>query len=279
MGHMAVSFHQPGGMRDQVIYLRMGMADEQMLADMLTEYATDSFLPKEEEYRGETLVVYPLGNDDFLTTYTEGGVWVISYQKRLVEQVIDAMLDGSSLADNEMFEQVMLRKKEKGYFTLYGRSTPMPFMALDEDCWSEYNIHMNSDVAYLTGSTFVAEDSSEMETVMEAIREMEVVNEEGSLLLSSDKDSTAWYMNRAFEENDFSHRTLFNECVSNLANDANFTLVADMEKVYEEPSRFQPYLPSFVLENTHLFRHFILSAQLSLYNNRPSHIWVFTYKN
>ena len=279
MGHMAVSFHQPGGMRDQVIYLRMGMADEQMLADMLTEYATDSFLSKEEEYRGETLVVYPLGNDDFLTTYTEGGVWVISYQKRLVEQVIDAMLDGSSLADNEMFEQVMLRKKEKGYFTLYGRSAPMPFMALDEDCWSEYNIHMNSDVAYLTGSTFVAEDSSEMETVMEAIREMEVVNEEGSLLLSSDKDSTVWYMNRAFEENDFSHRTLFNECVSNLANDANFTLVADMEKVYEEPSRFQPYLPSFVLENTHIFRHFILSAQLSLYNNRPSHIWVFTYKN
>jgi hypothetical protein len=189
------------------------------------------------------------------------------------------MLDGSSLADNEMFEQVMLCKKEKGYFTLYGRSAPMPFMALDEDCWSEYNIHMNSDVAYLTGSTFVAEDSSEMETVMEAIREMEVVNEEGSLLLSSDKDSTVWYMNRAFEENDFSHRTLFNECVSNLANDANFTLVADMEKVYEEPSRFQPYLPSFVLENTHIFRHFILSAQLSLYNNRPSHIWVFTYKN
>ena len=279
MGHMAVSFHQPGGSRDQVIYLRMGMADERMLADMLEEYAHGNFLPKEEEYRGETIVVYPLGNDDFLATYTEGGVWVISYQKRLVEQVIDAMQDDSSLADNEVFEQVMHRRKEKGFFTLYGRSAPMPFIALGEDCWSEYNIHMNSDVAYLTGSTFVSDEALEVDAVMDAIRDMEVVSEEGALLLSSDKDSTAWYMNRAFEENDFSHRSLFNECVSNLANDAAFTLVTDMEKVYEEPSRFESYLPSFILENTHLFRHFILSAQLSLYNNRPSHIWVFTYKN
>ena len=87
------------------------------------------------------------------------------------------------------------------------------------------------------------------------------------------------YMDEAIEENDGSGRTLFDECVANLSRDASFMLVADMHKVSENPERFRPYLPPFILENATLFHSFILSTQLSISEARLSHIMVLTYKD
>ena len=71
----------------------------------------------------------------------------------------------------------------------------------------------------------------------------------------------------------------FDECVANLSRDASFMLVADMHKVSENPERFRPYLPPFILENATLFHSFILSTQLSISEDRLSHIMVLTYKD
>ena len=125
----------------------------------------------------------------------------------------------------------------------------------------------------------MAEDDEDgIECLSERLTEVSVVKEE-NLLISADKDSTAFYMNEAFDANDAGVRSLFNECVANLSNEAAFSLVVDMKNIDEKPERFQSYLPSFVLKNAPLFRSFILSAQLSLSGERPSHLWVFTYKN
>ena len=99
---------------------------------------------------------------------------------------------------------------------------------------------------------------------------------EDSLIISADKDSMANYMEEAYERNS---RTLFNECVANLSRDAAFMLVADMNKISRIPERFEPYLPAFLLENAPLFHSFILSTQLSVVNDRLSHIMVLTYKD
>ena len=99
---------------------------------------------------------------------------------------------------------------------------------------------------------------------------------EDSLIISADKDSMANYMEEAYERNS---RTLFNECVANLSRDAAFMLVADMNKISRNPERFEPYLPAFLLENAPLFHSFILSTQLSVVNDRLSHIMVLTYKD
>ena len=98
-------------------------------------------------------------------------------------------------------------------------------------------------------------------------------------MLSADKDSTALFMDQAFEANDSGNRTLFNECVANLSNEAFFSFVVDMQKVKDNPSRFQAYLPPFILKNASSFHAFILSVQLLLNEERPSYIWVFTYKH
>ena len=278
MNQLVVSFHQPVTPRNQVVYFRLGMADEQLLSDMLQEYVSGNFLPKEEEYRGKKILIYPLSHDEFLATYTEDGFVVLSYQKRLLEEVIDAQLDETALGYDTVFSRALERKKSKDFLTLYGRSSSIPALNLGPESWSEYDFHMNSDVVYLTGDMYVPEEAVEKERISQCLKEIPVVKEEG-LFVSAQKDSTSYYMDEAFDANDTGNRSLFNECMANLANEVDFSLVADMQKVEENPQRFQSYLPSFMIENASLLRSFILSAQLSLNGERPSHIWVFTYKN
>ena len=278
MNQLVVSFHQPVTPHNQVVYLRLGMADEQLLSDMLREYVSGNFLPKEEEYRGKKILIYPLSHDEFLATYTEEGFVVLSYQKRLVEEVIDAQLDETALGYDTVFSRVLDKKKSKDFLTLYGRSSSIPSLDLDSNTWSEYDFHLNSDVVYLTGDMYALEINAEKENMIKSLNDMAVVKEEG-LFVSAEKDSTTYYMAEAFDANDTGNRTLFNECVANLANEVDFSLVADMQKVEENPKHFESYLPSFMIENASLLRSFILSAQLSLNGDRPSHIWVFTYKD
>ena len=278
MNQLVVSFHQPVTPHNQVVYFRLGMADEQLLSDMLQGYMYGNFLPKEETYRGKRILIYPLSHDEFLATYTEEGFVVLSYQKRLVEEVIDAQLDETALGHDSIFSRMLEKKKSKDFLTLYGRSSSIPSLNLESGCWSEYDFHLNSDVVYLTGDMYVPEEIAEKENIFECLKDIPVVKEEG-LFVSAEKDSTAYYMDEAFDANDTGNRTLFNECVANLANEVDFSLVADMQKVEENPQRFQFYLPSFLIENASLLRSFILSAQLSLNGERPSHIWVFTYKD
>ena len=76
MSRVVVSFHSPGTPRDQVVYFRMGADDKETLGDMLLERTPGSFSPKKEKYRGKTIAVYPLGNNDFLAVYSEAGFYV-----------------------------------------------------------------------------------------------------------------------------------------------------------------------------------------------------------
>lgn len=278
MSRLLVSFHRPGTSMDQVVYFRMGMTDEQLLSDILQEYMPGNFLPKEEVYRGKTMSVYPLYHDRYLVAYTEKEFVVLSFQKRLVERVIDAQLDESSVSRDAVFTNMINKKKTQSLLRLYGKSTLLPFLDSDMECWSEFDFHLNSDVLYLMGETYAPEASDYMAKVEECLKDIPVINEEG-IIVSAQKDSTVFFMNQAFDMNDGGNRTLFNECVANLAEETVFSLVTDMRKVEENPRRFKTYLPPFILNNVSSFTPFVLSVQLSLTGESLTHMWVFTYKN
>ena len=276
MSRVVVSFHSPGTPRDQVVYFRMGADDKETLGDMLMERAPGNFSPKKEKYRGKHIFIYPLGHDEFLAAYSEAGFYVVSYQKSLIEKVIDAHEDEEkALVNDPVFAKVLQKKKAHNFLTLYGRTSSMPFLQDNNDCWSEFDFHMNSDVVYLTGDTFMPDSCNHMDQMAERLQDIPDIKED-SLIISADKESMTDYMEEAYERNS---RTLFNECVANLSRDAAFMLVADMNKVSCDPKRFEPYLPVFLLENAPLFRSFILSTQLSVVNDRLSHIMVLTYKD
>ena len=152
MSRVVVSFHSPGTPRDQVVYFRMGADDKETLGDMLLERTPGSFSPKKEKYRGKTIAVYPLGNNDFLAVYSEAGFYVVSYQKSLIEKVIDAREDEEkALSNDPVFAKAMQKKKTHNFLTLYGRTPSMPFLQDNSGCWSEFDFHMN-DTENLTAA-------------------------------------------------------------------------------------------------------------------------------
>ena len=275
MNRLLVSFHPPYTPQDQVVYFQAGTGDESLFVDMLREYMTGDFLPKEETYRGETIHVYPLSHEEYLSVYTNPGALVISYQKSLIEKVIDARLDGKSLDEENTFSRILQRKKPH-FLTLYAYYPVVPVLDKDISCWSEYDFHFNSDVFYLTGDLHFSEDRGD-EGIFQ-IKKCPVEKEEG-MLVSSDRDSTQYYMEEAFVARLSNNQTFFDECIANLSSEASFSLVADMQTfdVYKETLGL--YLPSFVRENASLFSPFILSLQYSLVGDGLSHIWTFTYKN
>ncbi|WP_455673385.1 hypothetical protein [Phocaeicola sp.] len=278
MSRLLVSFHAPGSPRDQVVYFRMGAGDEKALGNMLQDRALGDYLPKKEKYRGKTIYIYPLTNDEFLAAYSESGFFVVSYQKRLIEEVIDAREDKTSLESDPVFAKVLTKKKSHNFLTLYGRTTSMPFLQNSDGCWSEFDFHMNSDVVYLTGDTFLPDTCDCMQHITARLREVPDVKED-SIVISANRDAMAGYMDEIYDENGTNSHTLFDECVTNLSREAVFMLVADMCKVSENPERFKPYLPPFILENASVFDSFILSTQLSMVNDKLSHIMVLTYKD
>lgn len=279
MSKIAVSFHAPFTPLDQVVYFGMGSADEKMLEAMLHEYSSTNFLPKEEKYRGKSILVYPLGTDEYLASYSESGFLVISLQKRLIEQVIDAIQDETSLKDDEVFASLLQHKKTYGFLTLYSRSSAMPFLQMGERCWSEYDFHANSDVLYLTGETYMPDTCTCLNTLWEE-RLDSTYYEPYKVLFSTNKDSVAYYIDQAFETEEPFVRNLFNQCVANLSKETAYTLVVDMQEAADYPERFAAHMPQYLQAKAPLLSPFIFSAQY-VWNgdNRLSHIWTFTYKD
>lgn len=275
---LLVSFHDAFNWEEQVVYLRANKENEFFLDEMLQTYVADVFLPKKEKYRGKALTVYPLSGNKFLTTYAEYGFWVMSFQKRLVEKVIDAGLDKTSLSDDALFSEIINKKKNKTSIHLYARSTSIPFYEISASCWSEYELYLNSDVFYLTGDTYLPDSLLDMEGNKNYERSPFTVQED-KLVISMDRDSTICLTNQAYHVIEDGNPSLFNECVASLSHEADFSMVVDMVKVEDEPKRFETFLPPFILNNVSLFRPFILSAQLSLNGDRFTQLWVFTYKN
>lgn len=275
MSRMVVSFHAPATPRDQVVYFGLSNADKQMLEDMLQDYAPTDFLPKVEEYRGKRMIIYPLGNDEYLASYMDSDFWVVSLQKRLIEKVIDARLDGESLNDDPVFSGILNRKKSKNLLSLYGRTDAMPFLQAGKECWSEYDFYFNSDVFYMAGETYQADTSSI--SLSDSWQNMTFFDK-GKALLTTEKDSLAYYMDNVYEE-DALHRSLFHQCLANLSKDASLTWVADMSEIASDVASYADCFPTFMWENVMQFTPFIVSAQYSWSGDKLSHMWVFTYKN
>lgn len=275
MSRMVVSFHAPATPRDQVVYFGLSNADKQMLEDMLQDYAPTDFLPKVEEYRGKRMIIYPLGNDEYLASYMDSDFWVVSLQKRLIEKVIDARLDGESLNDDPVFSGILNRKKSKNLLSLYGRTDAMPFLQAGKECWSEYDFYFNSDVFYMAGETYQTDTSSI--NLSDSWQNMTFFDK-GKALLTTEKDSLAYYMDNVYEE-DALHRSLFHQCLANLSKDASLTWVADMSEMASDVASYADCFPTFMWENVMQFTPFIVSAQYSWSGDKLSHMWVFTYKN
>lgn len=274
MNHVVISFHRPHTAMDVVAYFRIGEEGKHQLIEAVKGKHGADFIPKKETYRGKKIEIYPLSSTRYLSVYTTDGLVVVSYQKKLIEQVIDAVKDNNSLREDSVFTSIH-HPQPASFITIYGRTPSVPFLG-KESChsWSEYDIHLNSEVFYLSGQ-MKEEQVDCLDRMLQAVHTIPVVSESDSLLVVSGRERVDSCISKVIASP--SH-TLFDECVSNLSRDASYIMVTDMEKVAAAPEQFASYLPPFLIRHADLFRSFILSIQFTEVNNRLSHIFVFTYK-
>lgn len=274
MNHVVISFHRPHTAMDVVAYFRIGKEGKHQLIEAVKGKHGADFIPKKETYRGKKIEIYPLSSTKYLSVYTTDGLVVVSYQKKLIEQVIDAVKDNNSLREDSVFTSIH-HTQPASFITIYGRTPSVPFLG-KESChsWSEYDIHLNSEVFYLSGQ-MKEEQADCLDRMLQAVHTLPVVSESDSLLVVSGRERVDSCISKVIASP--SH-TLFDECVSNLSRDASYIMVTDMEKVAASPEQFASYLPPFLIRHADLFRSFILSIQFTEVNNRLSHIFVFTYK-
>lgn len=274
MNHVVISFHRPHTAMDVVAYFRIGKEGKHQLIEAVKGKHGADFIPKKETYRGKKIEIYPLSSTRYLSVYTTDGLVVVSYQKKLIEQVIDAVKDNNSLREDSVFTSIH-HPQPASFITIYGRTPSVPFLG-KESChsWSEYDIHLNSEVFYLSGQ-MKEEQADCLDRMLQAVHTLPVVSESDSLLVVSGRERVDSCISKVIASP--SH-TLFDECVSNLSRDASYIMVTDMEKVAAAPEQFASYLPPFLIRHADLFRSFILSIQFTEVNNRLSHIFVFTYK-
>lgn len=274
MNHVVISFHRPHTAMDVVAYFRIGKEGKHQLIEAVKGKHGADFIPKKETYRGKKIEIYPLSSTRYLSVYTTDGLVVVSYQKKLIEQVIDAVKDNNSLREDSVFTSIH-HTQPASFITIYGRTPSVPFLG-KESChsWSEYDIHLNSEVFYLSGQ-MKEEQADCLDRMLQAVHTVPVVSESDSLLVVSGRERVDSCISKVIASP--SH-TLFDECVSNLSRDASYIMVTDMEKVAVAPEQFASYLPPFLIRHADIFRSFILSIQFTEVNNRLSHIFVFTYK-
>ena len=274
MNHVVISFHRPHTAMDVVAYFRIGKEGKHQLIEAVKGKHGADFIPKKETYRGKKIEIYPLSSTRYLSVYTTDGLVVVSYQKKLIEQVIDAVKDNNSLREDSVFTSIH-HTQPASFITIYGRTPSVPFLG-KESChsWSEYDIHLNSEVFYLSGQ-MKEEQADCLDCMLQAVHTVPVVSESDSLLVVSGRERVDSCISKVIASP--SH-TLFDECVSNLSRDASYIMVTDMEKVAAAPEQFASYLPPFLIRHADIFRSFILSIQFTEVNNRLSHIFVFTYK-
>lgn len=274
MNHVVISFHRPHTAMDVVAYFRIGKEGKHQLIEAVKGKHGADFIPKKETYRGKKIEIYPLSSTRYLSVYTTDGLVVVSYQKKLIEQVIDAVKDNNSLREDSVFTSIH-HPQPASFITIYGRTPSVPFLGKESShSWSEYDIHLNSEVFYLSGQ-MKEEQVDCLDRMLQAVHTVPVVSESDSLLVVSGRERVDSCISKVIASP--SH-TLFDECVSNLSRDASYIMVTDMEKVAAAPEQFASYLPPFLIRHADLFRSFILSIQFTEVNNRLSHIFVFTYK-
>lgn len=142
---LIISFHQPSTTRDQVIYGRFGHGDIHSINTLMQESIGSTHTPKKLKYKGEEIIIYPIGKD-FLACYIQPGFFAVSFQEKLIEKVIDTYHQGNSVNKNKSFNSLHNQTKHDEQLSLYLHAEE------NKHVWKHYEIRMNASAIYLTSN-------------------------------------------------------------------------------------------------------------------------------
>lgn len=182
MNQVLISFHEPDNDRNQVLYCSLAEGDLDLIGKFVRKYVSSGYSAKIFDYNGEKITIYPLTNGDFLACYLTSDFLAVSYQKKLIEEVIDARKSGRSLATDSIFLKVCTSQKSTATATIYTR-----FKGIIG--WTEFDMKLKDDFIYFSGISREVDSSS---TLINALyRQESMKGFPGDLL-----PSTVFYFSR-----------------------------------------------------------------------------------
>lgn len=180
MSKMLISFHEPDNPMNQVLYCSLGAGDYELVGSFVQKYCSSTFPSKFFDYKGEEIRIYPMEDGRFLSVYFTKDFLVISFQKRLVEQVIDASRNKKSLMNLASFRTIHAGKHKNVAATLYvrmkevnmGKPTDGMRSQTRLGSWTEFDMKFNENAIYCSGISHGADSTH---TFINALRVQEPV--------------------------------------------------------------------------------------------------------
>lgn len=175
MNKMLISIHEPDNELNQVYYCRLGAGDYDFIEQLIRKNFAETFPSRIFEYKGEEIHIYPTSDDFFLACYVSKEFLVISYQKKLIEQVIDAKLSKKSILSDEVFATMRDANRMVSPVTIYSRMREVKMgkesgeLAIQSSLgnWAEFNVNLNGEAVYLSGISY---DVDSMNTFINTLR-------------------------------------------------------------------------------------------------------------
>lgn len=159
MNKMLISFHEPDTPLNQVLYCSLGTGDYELVETFVRKYCSSNFPSKYFDYNGEEIRIYPMTDGRFLAAYFTSDFLAVSFQKRLIEQVIDARRSKQSLMDMPSFRTMYAGKRNNVAATVYVRMKEVD-MGKDTDgirsqtrlgSWAEFDMKFSEEAIYCSG--------------------------------------------------------------------------------------------------------------------------------
>lgn len=165
MNRLLISFHEPDNDHNQVLYCRLGEGDRGLVDKFVQKNLSSAYPFKIFKYKGEDIYIYPLADGDFLSCYLTQDFLALSYQKKLIEEVIDTRETGNSVASDSTFIEVNGPRKTTSTATIYVRLDGMIG-------WTEFDMKLKDDFIYFSG---VSHDIDSCFTFINALRQQQLV--------------------------------------------------------------------------------------------------------
>lgn len=181
MNKMLISFHEPDTPLNQVLYCNLGSGDYELVESFVQKYCSSSFPSKFFDYKGEEIRIYPMADGRFLAVYVTPDFLAVSFQKRLIEQVIDARREKKSLLHLQSFRVMHAGKHENVAATVYvrmknvdmGKPTDGIRSQTRLGSWAEFDMKFNEDAIYCSGISHGVDSTL---TFINALRKQKAVD-------------------------------------------------------------------------------------------------------
>ncbi|MCD8292643.1 MAG: DUF3352 domain-containing protein [Prevotellaceae bacterium] len=182
MNKMLLSFHEPDNPSNQVLFCSLGAGDYQLIETFVEKYAKNTNPPEVTKYKGTEIRGYTVPDGHVLWACFTKDFLAISFQKRLIEQVVDTRREKTSLMDLPSFRTMYGQKRGTSEATVYVRMKAVDMGRGELEAprqtrvgsWAEFDMKFNEDAIYCSGVSYGADTTR---TFINAMHRQEPIRE------------------------------------------------------------------------------------------------------